>query len=90
MSVKEEAQDAFSNLPAIRWRVFQRRFDAPMDELVEDKALMLIILAHEYNRTLNGNKDEWERFEQMSLPNLNKFLGLSGDDAEPKSDSDNE
>jgi hypothetical protein len=87
LSVVQQADGILSNLPSARWRVFFRRFDMDMDEITKDPVLMLWIMANEYQRSINGNKDEWERWEAMSLNELNEFLGLDvGDDDDSKSD----
>jgi hypothetical protein len=77
----DRAQEILSRLPARRWRALQIRFDLSVKELGEDPVAMLIIMAHEHWRVTNqeqGNppRDDWDRFESMSLGELNDYLGI--------------
>lgn len=83
LTVMEQAQAILSRLSARRWRLLQVRFDATVKELSADTITMLVIMAHEHWRTEQQAagqpvRDDWDRFEDMSLPELNEYLGLTG------------
>lgn len=82
-TVLERAQEILSRLSARRWRLLQVRFDTPINELTKDPVLQLVIMAHEHWRVTsqeNGDpvRDEWDRFEDMSIGELNEYLGITG------------
>jgi hypothetical protein len=89
MSKMDDANDVMSKLPVMRWRVFEIRYDLPMSELTQSQAVMLVIMAHEYWRATetDGNKNDWARFEAMSLVEINEFLGMTAEAAPEDADS---
>jgi hypothetical protein len=86
-SVLDQAQAILSRLPAKRWRALQIRFDASVKDLGDDPIAMLVIMAHEHWRATGAGpvRDDWDRFEDMSLGELNDYLGITG--AASKSDA---
>lgn len=87
MSKIEEATEVVNRLNVKRLRQLKRRFDAPIEELFEDNLEMLLILSHEYWRVSTGAlRDDWDRFEEMTLEELNDFLEISGEEDNSKSD----
>lgn len=82
-SVLDRAQEILSGLSARRWRVLQVRFDANIKQLSADPVVMLLIMAHEHWRVTSQEagepaRDDWDRFEDMSIGELNKYLGITG------------
>lgn len=76
-------------IKARRWLVIQQRLDMPSIEIMQDGLAMTIVAAHEKHYSEGGNKREnWDRFLDMTLPELQEYLGIDGSksDAEPLSD----
>jgi hypothetical protein len=92
MSKMDDANDVMSKLPVMRWRVFEIRYDLPMSELTQSQAVMLVIMAHEYWRVTEteGKRNDWDRFEAMSLVEINEFLGMTAEAPETSDDEASE
>lgn len=83
LTTLERAQQIMAGLSVRRWRTIQVRYDANVTEIGQDPLLSMLVLAHEHWRVTAQEqgqpaRDDWERFEGMSIPDLNAYLGVSG------------
>lgn len=70
--------DRINSVPLGRWLAIRRHFDLTTNEVLSDPALVLLVAANESHRD-TARRDDWARFESMTVDQLGELFGLGAD-----------
>lgn len=73
--------ESILDMPMKRWFLASKRLDMTQEEILNNSMAVLVVAANEKAGAEDGNFDQFNKFLDFGLRDLNSFLGLS-DDAE--------
>jgi hypothetical protein len=70
--------DRINRVPMGRWLAIRRHLELTTNEVLSDPALVLLVAANESHRD-TARRDDWPRFEAMTVDQLGELFGLGAD-----------